>query len=291
MELQTHSNMSDKAARLGRRLSQTDTDTAVDFEISFAALLATASLTYPLPEIPLASQATAFAVLIVTISRRMALLSEFIQDEDDDARREWFMSWTVPLLEFASVSAVLLLFYVLYSKWISGNVDLAVFWFSVAIGVVLLAVIQELLFRDEIIWWFHKLNKKFQASSGYAASLWGYLAWQTWNWSRAPIADHGSGRFRYGPSDDRDYTFTDALRFFVKGLGLYLVVNGVILYIGFKLFGIAGLFFVFAIGLIRDQIRFWYSAYGNSTFEQMTGPWYRTYLVLIVYLLVFSSLL
>lgn len=283
--------MRGKAENLGDRLSHTATSESVDFEITFAALLATASITYPLPQLPAASQAAGFTVLLLTLARRMAILSEFITEEDGETRRERFMAWTIPFLEFASVSTILLLLYHLFAVIPAQISNFAVFWLIVTLAVILLAVIQEFVFRDELIWWYQKIIDRIDEEDENRSKIWGFMAWKTWNWSRSPIADHGPGRFKYGPSSNEEYSFRDMVEILIKGMGFYILVNGVVLLFGYALFGIVGLLFVFAIGLIRDQIRFWYSAYGNSSFEQISGPWYRTYLMVLVYLVAFSILL
>ena len=283
--------MRGKAQNLGERLSRTESTESVDFEITFAALLATASLTYPLSQYPAASHAAAFAILILTLTRRMALLSEFIAEGDGESRREWFMAWTIPFLEFASVSAILMLLFRLYSEIPSEFANIAIFWFMVVLCVVLLAAIQELVFRDELIWWYHKIVSRIDEEKEDRSKVLGFMARKTWNWSQSPIADHGRGRFHYGPDSDESFTFIETFKIFVKGMGLYILVNAVLFAFGYALYGFSGVIFVFVIGIIRDQIRFWYSAYGNSSFDQISGPWYRTYLMVLIYLVAFSILL
>lgn len=283
--------MANKSEKLRQRFSKTGSGNAVDFEISFAALLATASITYPIPGNEVLSQTAAFAVLIVTISRRMAIQSPFIDDDDENGRLEHFMKYSIPFLELFTVASILLLFHVLFLQVLSRFVGEAVYWFSITIGMVALAAIQEVIFRDELLWWYHKYSERFNLEADDGSTIWGYIAWKAWDWSHAPIADHGRGRFNYGPSYNGGYSLWDAVKYFFKGMWLYLLVNGIILLFGFEFFGIGGLLLVIAIGVIRDQTRFWYAAYGNSTFEQMAGPWYRTYLMVMIYILMFEFLL
>lgn len=280
-----------KSERLGNRLSKTDSENAVDFEISFAALLATANITFPVPGNELASQIAAFAVLIVTLSRRMAIQSSFIDDEDGSRRRERFMKHSVPLLEMFSVASILLLLHVPYLEISLNFIGQSVYWLFVSIGIVVLAAIQELIFRDELLWWYHKYSERFDVEAEDRSTIWGYIAYKAWDWSRAPIANHGRGRFNNGPSYERGYSNRDVVKFFIKGIWLYLLFNGIILFFGFQFFGVGGLFLVLAIGAIRDQTRFWYAAYGNSTFDQMSGHWWRTYLMLLIYIIMFKLLL
>lgn len=283
--------MDRKSERLRERLSKSRSESAVDFEISFAALLATASITYPVPGNEFISQTSAFAVLVVTLSRRMAIQSAFIDDEDGRGRRERFMKFSIPFLELFSVVAILTLLHVLYLEVLSDVVGIALYWLSVSIGVMALAVVQEVIFRDELLWWYQKYAARFDLEADEGATIWAYIAFKAWDWSRAPIADHGRGRYNFGPSYEGDYSLRDSVKYFIKGTWLYLLVNGMILFFGFQFFGVGGLFIVFGIGAIRDQTRFWYSAYGNSTFDQMSGPWWRTYLMLLIYIGIFELLL
>jgi hypothetical protein len=274
--------MGRRSQRVEERFSQSDTGEAVDFEITFAALLATLSLTYPNPTHPIASQLAAFGLLAITLIRRMTLLSDSVENEEE-TRRQAVMRWTIPFVEFASVSVILLLFIRLYTIVQPTGVPETLFWVAAIFLILGIAFFQELLFRDELLWWYWKIVKRYENNPDSA--FWLYLSARAWEFSQAPIADNGSGRFQGGPPTGQDdYSMRDAVRFLLKGTGLYLLGGGLLLGFGFFLLGWVGVVVVVAASTIRDQVRFWYAAYGNASFEQMTGPWYRTYLSVLVYL-------
>lgn len=274
--------MGRRSQRVEERFSQSDTVEAADFEITFAALIATLSLTYPNTAYPLVSQAAAFGLLSLTLIRRMTLLSDSVENEEG-TRREAVMRWTIPFVEFASVSAILLLFIQLYTFVQPTGVPDPLFWVGAIFLILVLAFFQELLFRDELLWWYSKIIKRYENNPDSA--FWLYLSARAWLLSQAPIADNGSGRFQAGPPTGQDeYSMWEAVRFLIKGAWLYLLGGGLLLGFGYYLLGWVGVVVVLAASTIRDQVRFWYAAYGNASFEQMTGPWYRTYLAVLVYL-------
>ena len=79
--------------------AKTDTESAVGFEIAFAALLATAVITYPTSQAQWIGEAAAFAVLLITLVRRMAVASLFASEAN-------IMKHTVRLIVFATSSPV-----------------------------------------------------------------------------------------------------------------------------------------------------------------------------------------
>lgn len=274
--------MGRRSQKVEKLFSQDDTAESVDFEIAFAALLATLSLTYPHPGYPIASQGAAFAVLTLTLLRRMAILSDFVENEEG-TRREWLMAWSIPFVEFASVSAILLLFLRVYVSFQLDGLVAVLFWVGTVIVVLLFAGVQELLFRDELLWWYQKFINRFERNPD--STFWLYLSARAWMLARAPIADNASGRFQYGPPTGEDeYSLWEAVQHLGKGVWLFLVGGGALFVLGYWVLGWVGVLVVYTMVVVRDQVRFWYAAYGNGSFEQMAGPWYRTYLAVIVYL-------
>lgn len=281
--------MGRRSQRVKGQFSETDTSEAVDFEISFAALLATLSLTYPHSTYPTVSQGAAFAVLTITLLRRMAILSRFA-DNEEETRRTRLMAWSIPIIEFASVTSILILFIRVSESLPLQGASTALYWVGVTILVLFIALVQEVLFRDELLWWYQKFIDRFEKSDD--STFWLFLSARAWSWSQAPIADNASGRFHYGPPTDEDeYSLWDALENLVKGSGLFLLGSGVLFFLGYLLLDWVGIAFVLAATIVRDQVRFWFVAYGNGTFEQLAGPWYRTYLAIVIYLGMLHSLL
>lgn len=187
-----------RSQKLKKRLSQSDTAEAVDFEITLAALLATASLAYPHPAHPLASHAAGFAVLIVTLGRRMVIQSAFAGTDDDD-RKDWLLRVSVPFLEVSTVSAILLLLLVFQSMLPQFWLDGVLFWIGVGVAMTGLAAIQELIYRDELIWWYQKF--KARAEENPDSAFWPYLAMRAWKLSRAqsritPPVDSATGHLK-----------------------------------------------------------------------------------------------
>lgn len=275
--------MGRRSRRVQKLFSESDSAESVDFEISLAALLATLSLTYPHPVHPTVSQTVAFSALALTLLRRMAVLSEFVENEEE-TRRDWLMAWSIPFVEFVSVSAIILLIVQIYSSFRLEGLSAVLFWIGVVMVVILFAGVQELLFRDELLWWYQKFIER--AERNPESEFWAYLSAIAWTLSRAPEADNASGRFRYGPSTGvDDYSVSDVARHFSKSLLIILVAGGVLFGLGYLVLGWAGVAVVYALIIVRDQVRFWYAAYGNGTFDQMAGPWYRTYIMIIIYLI------
>ena len=135
--------------------AKTDTESAVGFEIAFAALLATTVLTYPTSHAQWVGEAAAFTVLLITLVRRIAIASPFASEDD-------VMEKTVRLIEFATATCVIVLLFSL-SELVAGHIGgKVIIWFSVLSPLLLLlgVLIQELLFRDYLVWWYAKFDEK-----------------------------------------------------------------------------------------------------------------------------------
>ena len=243
----------------------TDPSLAVDFEITLAALLATAVLSTskgghsPIPPV------VAFGLLLVTLVRRMALICH----PADDAR---IMHLTHLFIEVFSTLSVLYLL-VQAVPWVETQTQFAiapVLVFIILGGILIIAAIgvQELVFRDFFYWWSYKFQT---LSSG--DDLWRLAARYAASISLAPpedMNDRRRGRRLSGVtvtqrSDRRKipwvswlWTIVVTSRSFVLPFIVGYIVSRSLL-VAFGLFVITS--------LIDDHLKFFYLAYGNTNVD------------------------
>lgn len=244
--------------------------TTVDFEITFAALVGTAVLTYPIDGQVNIGQAIAFSLLILTLVRRMAITSPYAPEEK-------ILSRTVPLISIVSTSAIIYLIVALLPVTIGlvSNLSSA-FIFSVLtmIGLALALTIQELVFRDYFAWWHVKFNQKSEQLDLFE-NIWLYASLMAY-W--VSIARRRRESYReLGNRVPNSRPDLDDFEFNHKKVGRYVL--GVSLLLGLLyllpllyalyLFGLQGLFVLTAVVWIHDHTVFWYIAYGTPSYEDL----------------------
>lgn len=244
--------------------------TTVDLEITFAALLGTAAITYSVENHVLLGQAAAFSLLLLTLIRRMAITSPF-------APEDLVLSRTVPLISFASTSVIIYLLISLVSSlvgWISAEAQVIVFsGFTVGI-VVISAIVQELVFRDYLAWWYVKFEEKRKQGNSLETvwrdtAILAYWASQARR-HRESYRELGNRLKTDRPDlNDIDFNPREAGRYIlavslVVGL-VYLLPEIYALYV----LGLPGLLVVPAVVAIHDHSAFFYIAYGNPSYEDI----------------------
>lgn len=244
--------------------------TTVDFEITLAALLATALITFPVENHIRFGQVIAFSLLFLTLIRRMAITSPFAPEEK-------ILSQTVPLISFASASAHIYLFVALLS-WLTDRIPASsrVVLFSVVVLVIIIlaVVVQEVVFRDYLPWWYVKFKQKSEQRD-YLETLWRDTAVIAYWASTArrnretyrKLGDRVSG----SRPDLSDFDFT------LREVGKYILAATLLIGILYllpilysrHLFGLQGLLVIPAVVAIHDHSAFWYIAYGNPSYEDL----------------------
>lgn len=244
--------------------------TSVDFEITLAALLGTALITYPVKNHMLFGQIIAFLLLFLTLLRRMAITSPFAPEEK-------ILSRTVPLISFASASAIIYLTIALLPV-LSGLVPIAsqvIIFSGFTITVLLTAVtVQELTFRDYLPWWYVKFKQKSDERD-LLETVWrdtALIAYWASTARRNRETYRKLGKRMGGRRPDmNDFEFTP------KEVGRHVVAVVFLLcslyflpllYSGY-LFGLQGLLIIPAVVAIHDHSAFWYIAYGSPSYEDL----------------------
>lgn len=257
---------------IAEKFFEKDTQTAVGFEITFAALLATIALTYPIPENALLSEVSAFLLLGITLIRRVAVASPFSPKE-----RIW--PATTLGLEFSTVSTLISIFSGFTLRLsLFQNADV-VYRFSIFTTAVFftLVLLHEYLFRDYFAWWHAKFAQRAEQHDSdenlwHDLSVLSYLlslarknrrSWSQLN-SRA-----NSSTFEMS-WDDIDFQF---LRELTWKTGLLLALIYVFpLFVGLLTVGPSGVLLLLAVISIHDHSRFWYVAYGDTSYENFVRP-------------------
>lgn len=244
--------------------------TTVDFEITLAALLGTAAITYPVKNHALYGQMLAFSLLFLTLLRRMAITSPF-------APEETLLRKTVPLISFISASSIIYLF-VAVLPILTGLMPIAsqVTAYSVFVLIVLIVGVtaQELMFRDYFPWWHVKFKQKSEQMDLLETvwrdtsriAYWASVA-RRHRESYRELGDRlGDGR---PDLSDFEFQYNEAGRHIlaVSLLVVFLYLLPV-LYSGYLL-GLPGLLVIPAVVGIHDHSAFLYIAYGNPSYEDL----------------------
>ena len=243
--------------------------TSVDFEITFAALLSTMVLTFPVEHHILFGQVIAFSLLLLTLIRRMAITSPF-------SPKERILGQTTPLISFVSTSAIIYLIVALPSltQWVPVSSSVASFSIFAVIALSITVIAQELLFRDYLAWWYVKFTQKKEQrdlldgvwKDMAAVSYWASMARR----NRETYRELGN-RLNTGRPDLSNYEFPpgEVLRTILAvSLLLTFIYSLPFLYSAY-VFGPPGLLLIFAVVAIHDQSAFWYIAYGNPSYEDL----------------------
>lgn len=244
--------------------------TSVDFEITLAALLGTALVTYPVEGHTQTGQVIAFSLLLLTLVRRMAITSPF-------APEETILSWTVSLISIVSTSAIIYLVIAFLPS--VGNLaqtltPATTFSLLTIVGLVGALTIQEFVFRDYFAWWHVKFEQKSERSDSFEG-VWKVTSIIAY-WASQARRNQESYR-ELGNRVPNSRPSLDEFEFNPKNIGRYVVRISVLLGVMYLiplvyamyLFGLQGILILPAVVWIHDQAAFWYIAYGNPSYEDL----------------------
>lgn len=263
---------------IAEKFFEKDTQSAVGFEITFAALLATVALTYPIPGKPLHSELPAFFLLGITLIRRIAVASPFSPKE-----RVW--GPTTVGLEFATVFALISIFSGIILRIPLFQSSGVVYRFSIftAVTFFILVLLHEYLFRDYFAWWHVKFAQRTEGENVSEGSLWHLLSSFSYLLSLARKNRDSWSQFKSRADSSAIGTSWDDVDFGAIGeltwkAGLLLaLIYGLPTLLGLLTLGPAGLLLVIAVIAIHDHSRFWYVAYGDTNYEDFVRPiWMKT---------------
>jgi len=258
----------------------------VDFEIAFAAFLATLVLTYPIPQYSIIGEVTAFALLAITLVRRIALASPF-------APTSQILNRTRPIIEIASTSAVIC--FIVYVSWSARSLtSIAPQWmFSILTlsGLTALIVLQELVFRDYCAWWHAKFKQRFEDMESFQV-LWGIMSVLFLKLSTAEKKKSSREQWRERSSMPQEMPSANDLKPALREDGVKLVIQIVVIAlifyalpmtVGYVGFGISGLFLGMSAVLIHDHSCFLYVAYGDPSYEEFRKNGWTIGLWMLIY--------
>ena len=240
---------------------------SIGFEITLAALLATACLSFPVPNNVLSGQIIAFTLLSVTLFRRMVSDSPFAPKE--------LLQKTVPMIEVATTSAIIYLLAsvnsVLRLPLVSKSSSLQFILLGI-IFVISIVLLQEYVLHDYLIWWHAKFGQMHSEDQIFAG-LWRDVSLISYWGSRArrnresykEISRRVTGKLPE-PSD-LDFSRKEILSYTFRSLiVLGIFALGPSIY-GYVTSGWVGILVVPIAIAIHDQSCFWYIAYGNVSYE------------------------
>lgn len=265
--------------------------TTVDFEITFAALVGTAVLTYPVDGRANIGQAIAFSLLLLTLVRRMAITSPYAPEEK-------ILSQTVPIISVVSTSAIIYLIVALLPVTIGlfSNLPSAfIFSFLTTIWLVFALIVQELVFRDYFAWWHVKFKQKSEQLDLFE-NIWLYASLMTYWVSIARRHQESyrelGNRMPNSRPDLDDFEFNHKnIGQYVLGVSLLLgLLYSLPLFYALYLFGLQGFLILTAVVWIHDYTAFWYIAYGNPSYEDLRQR-IATILVRTVFYITLTALL
>ena len=247
---------------------------SIGFEITLAALLATACLSFPIPNNAQPGQLIAFILLGVTLFRRVVSDSPFAPKE--------LLQRTVPVIEGATTSAIIYLLVSVNSEirlpFVSESLPLQFILIGAAF-VTSAVILQEYLLHDYLIWWHAKFSQMHSEDQAFAG-LWKDISLISYWGSRArrhresykEISRRVSGRLP--EPDDIDFSRKEILNYTFRSLvvlGLFAFVPSIY---GYATAGWVGILVVPIAIIIHDQSCFWYIAYGNVSYEDFRKPIY-----------------
>lgn len=265
----------------------------------FAAFLATLVLTYRIPQFPVFAEVVAFGLLSVTLVRRIALASPF-------APTSQILSRTRPIIEIASTSAVICLF--IHWSWsietVAGIQSSWIFTGITIVGLSLLLIVQELVFRDYSAWWHAKFAQRREDMESFQA-LWLVLSLMFLKLSVAEKNKSAKEQWRenaiesneFLPTDDLDDVMRkNSIKLAVQFTFILIISFAVPAIIGFVGFGVSGILLGISVVLIHDHSCFLYVAYGDPSYEEFRrkgwtiGIWMLVYVLELIVLLPGSRL-
>lgn len=257
---------------------------AIGFEITLAALLATACLTFQIDGRELLGPIIAFALLLITLLRRMAKSSPF-------APENRIYSTTSPLIEVSTtLSLVYLTSYL--TKAVSGyfgSLDLPLTFALLSILLVSsLVLVDELVLYSYFVWWNAKFKEKAERGDPLEG-VWRDVSILAYLISRARRDRSAYQRIPKSAKQDIDFSDVEAgnvLRSAIGGgLFLFLMYSPPLLLLGVTV-GVTGLLLVPAVVYLHDHSCYWYVAHGNTSYEDFRKPWWAIILWTMGYSLV-----
>ncbi|WP_141212938.1 hypothetical protein [Halorubrum sp. Ea1] len=267
-----------------------DTESSVDFEIAFAALLATAVITYPISNAEWLGKLAAFSVLTITLVRRIAIASPY-------APVKVIMKRTIWAIEFATTVCVIILLYSLseYLSGIYGISEILVFSITSPTLLMVLVVFQEFIFRDYLIWWYAKFDEK-QNQGDKFAGLWGDIKIIAY-WGSRARKDRDSWKriSKYVDTSIPDLSEIDINKKKFFGKVLIVVVGAILIGVPSIILGISSgnNFVPFALpGIVfaHDHSCYQYVAYGSNSYEEFRKPVWKLSIWAVIYMLVFLTM-
>lgn len=266
---------------------KTDPESEVGFEITLAALLATAVLSFPTSQAQWIGELAAFSVLFVTLIRRVSVASPFAPQSD-------VMAKTARPIEFATTVCVIVLFFSLTEHITDIFGGRVVLWFSIITTLVLLCLvfIEEMVFRDYLIWWYVKFDEKEDQAETFEGL-----------WQAAKLAAFWASRARRYQESWREInkrvekSLPDLSHFDIGKINkkmffarlFVLTILFTLLYVPAMIVGVSsGDFFVplalVGVVFIRDHSCYQYIAYGSTTYEEFRKPFWEMSIWAIVYM-------
>lgn len=254
---------------------------SADFEIAFSATLATVVLTTLSGEqIPIfILKLISVALIFITLIRRMAVGGRFTNETK-------LLSLTMPLIEFLTILVVFHLFYAPARFIVESTTLLPDPFILMALiipeSIILLIVLQELTFKNYMIWWSgFTFGKAISAENTVIRSIGGLTSFFAFRASLVEdvpeeldgiqkyVNEVADGTTTILESLELDIPANDVIR--TSQAGVFILVSGVflamVLLLAYALSFVIGTFsqlflLLFSVFFIRHFVRFYYLAYG-----------------------------
>lgn len=275
---------------LSEDLFDKDTNQAIDFEITLAALLATFNYAYTHPVVAAYSHIAAVSILGVTFVRRIAHVST-------NADYELIRQKSSPFLEIAAVIAILtLLSTASYAIHTVTAVATPVVWFVLVTFSVFVtaAILEEKFFADYTLWWFKKFEQKSQTTPRIFHEVMCYLFAKMSYLLRSRSKSEMFHRGMSTPLSEGLDGIWDRIQNPGKStIKTFIVVSIVFtpfFVMGYWFLGLIGMLAVLPAWIVRDHIRFWSLAYGDTDFERLTGSLKQSVFLSVLYVGIILSM-
>lgn len=273
------------SARLVDLVFEKKQPASVDFEIAFTALIATATFATISPQewLYLPISVSAVALLALTLTRRMAVISQYADSES-------ILDRTVRIIEFFSLICIFQIARSILTFFGPWALDIHVFSALLVFSVFIAIILQELVFGDFMIWWgaafytsaLAKERGKANTSDEFQRTLLALyqrflfqiaysllsLPWvipeeddERWNELRSfveKVNDDGAGS-----SSSTGRLIIPAAVVLLIG---YTGISWGLSFMGFSITGV--ILLLFALNSVRQMVGFWYLAYGSQTFSR-----------------------
>jgi|GEM_PF-2956995 len=278
-----------------------DIDSAVDYEITVAALLATALLIRPdvSQVLTVPTLGAALLLLLLTLLRRMALINPF-------SNKQWILSRTSPILVVTTTYSLLYLSLVV-GVFLSAFVPVNHFYiamFFFVVGALIAVIIYEILYRDFFllmalhVWnihlnsrgtplsnWILEMSKMFLERSVLPEDEYPPQACRIRDTGLADTDEIGSGK-RVGSYLGVVFGGVAFIGVFFLPMALAIFILPTPPDIQIIKIGILSLLFALSTNYSIVSTRFLYGRYGRDDFGELSSnKWRYIQYSLIVYLL------